>query len=916
MKIKQKVGLIVLITVLVIAGLFVLRSYFGNKLGVFADLLTDEKIILAKTVAAGDFDNASLTNLTKVGTTLQIQGQGSNQVCGNYPGTVSLSGMPDTTNFNLSLTPVTSSTYEVTNFVDNYYIGNELKTQSGGGTYPLKPNGDDINIDNPGFSVTRGPGWVQVQLDKPAQVDAYVNRNAVEGSITFPTGISLNADSIYYQVGGDGPVGADNGSHDLSSTNDEVTLVTAERKVSFFLATAINKDTFIIKYCFNAESAFEGTVSGQVDLGAEKPISSLRVATTNFLSPRDEVIINTQISKNGTDWVTGQEVSGLRYNFQGETPRDSYCYRYIKYTIKLKTSSTDPSTAVALNGLDIYGGDTCGTESGTPGGTQCSNGIDDDGDGKIDALVETGDNDRFTFSDAWQIRSFVNSFSEYIDIPESGNNAGALRADDATALKICNLKGYATAENYTNGSYNTCGDNSIAYWDPTINDFKLVNACQFNSYISTLTCFNSSPACRDGIDNNGDGKIDYPNDPGCASANDTSETQNDPSCSGPSDDSEAEQCNNTLDDDSDGLIDVADPGCWTDRNDPNSYDMTDDNEGDATSECQDGIDNDGNELIDYPNDPNCSSALDDSEQPSTPGVVYLPGCANGIDDDGDGLVDFPADKGCESIIDDDESETKKVCKVNDTTNINFTLSEFSQKIAGTSSGSLVAGDGTAYKYGDTINLVTNGETIIDNSISSKSSPSYIKRGPGYVYLLFKNGSDSSALVASGKLIFSGVKITKAINSSITLVGSSTFFIGSPFEKQGDGVIDAATNNDEFSINEAGTEFTFGSAIGNGSDAVYIYYDYVPTADGGCQCQDGIDNDNNGLIDYPNDPGCSTVEDNEEKTNLAVLASQPASILPSLISSGPGFWILVAIILLISGISIYVIIKRDKNKAVK
>ncbi|MGH2950738.1 MAG: hypothetical protein ACRDKX_01685 [Solirubrobacterales bacterium] len=29
------------------------------------------------------------------------------------------------------------------------------------------------------------------------------------------------------------------------------------------------------------------------------------------------------------------------------------------------------------------------------------------------------------------------------------------------------------------------------------------------------------------------------------------------------------------------------------------------------------------------------------------------------------------------------------------------------------------------------------------------------------------------------------------------------------------------------------------------------------------CSDGIDNDGNGLIDFPADPGCSSPEDNDE-----------------------------------------------------
>lgn len=919
MKIKQKIGLIVLATAVVITGLFVLRSYFGEKLGIFADVLSNEKIIMTKTVAAGDFTATTLSKLIRAGDTLQIQGQGSNQICGNYPGSVSLAGLPDSTNFNLSLSNVASSEYQVTNFVDNYHIGNEHKTQAGGGDFPLKPSGDNINTDNPGFSVDRGPGWIQIELDKPPTPGANV-RNAVEGSIIFPAGVTLNANSIYYQTGGDGPVGANNGTHDLSSINDEVTLLVGERKVNFFLATAVNKDVFTINYCFTPESAFEGSVSGQVDLGALKPISSFRVITANFIAPRDEVMITTQISKDGISWLAGLETSGLRYNFQGETPRDSYCYRYIKYTIKLKTSATDPATAVALSGFNIYGGDICGAESGTSSGTQCSNGIDDDGDGKTDALVETGNNDRYTFPDFYQIRSFINSFSQYIDIPES-SNAGALRADNTTALKICNLKGYATAESYTKRGFTSCGDNSIAYWDPAINNFKLINACQSNSFMMTLTCFNSLAACRDGVDNNGDGKIDYPNDPGCTSANDTSELQNDPSCSGPDDNTEAEQCANGIDDDNDGLTDRADPGCWTDQKNPESYNPVGDNEASATSECQDGVDNNNNELIDYPADLGCTSRLDYSEQPSTPEVVYLPGCANGIDDDSDGLIDYPSDRGCESQIDDSEKEPAKVCRAGDATNINFGLSDFVTKLGGASAGNtLIAGDGTTYKSGDKVNLVNGGEAVIDSTLSDKASPVYIKRGPGYVYLLFKNNSDSSALVASGKLVFSGAKITKAINGSTTLASSSPFFIGSPFEKQGDTVFDAVTNNDEFAINESGTEFTFGSMVGAGSDSVYIYYDYTYTLAGGCQCQDGIDNDNNGLIDYPADPSCSALHDNEEKTTLSKaivdLVSSPAKALPALISSGPGFWVLIIIVLLISGTSSYLIIKKDLRKSKK
>ncbi len=65
-------------------------------------------------------------------------------------------------------------------------------------------------------------------------------------------------------------------------------------------------------------------------------------------------------------------------------------------------------------------------------------------------------------------------------------------------------------------------------------------------------------------------------------------------------------------------------------------------------ECSDGLDNDGDGFIDYPNDPGCDSAIDDSEE-----EIYQ--CSDGLDNDGDGFIDFPDDIGCGSLTDDDET---------------------------------------------------------------------------------------------------------------------------------------------------------------------------------------------------------------------------------------------------------------------
>ncbi len=73
-------------------------------------------------------------------------------------------------------------------------------------------------------------------------------------------------------------------------------------------------------------------------------------------------------------------------------------------------------------------------------------------------------------------------------------------------------------------------------------------------------------------------------------------------------------CNNKKDDDADGKIDYpADPGCTS---------LTDNDETDApppppNPACSDGLDNDNDTKIDYPNDPGCTSATDTDETDPT-----------------------------------------------------------------------------------------------------------------------------------------------------------------------------------------------------------------------------------------------------------------------------------------------------------
>ena len=167
--------------------------------------------------------------------------------------------------------------------------------------------------------------------------------------------------------------------------------------------------------------------------------------------------------------------------------------------------------------------------------------------------------------------------------------------------------------------------------------------------------------CSDGLDNDNDGEIDWPTDNGCAHPNDNTEFfgqcddgvendmppdgqidfPNDLGCTGPTDGSEANpQCIDGISNDADGLIDFpADPGCQS---------ANSNNEAPA---CDDDIDNDLDGPIDFPADVGCAAAYSTTEAPQ---------CSDGVNNDAfsDALIDFPNDPGCTSPSDTTEFETQ------------------------------------------------------------------------------------------------------------------------------------------------------------------------------------------------------------------------------------------------------------------
>ncbi len=199
-------------------------------------------------------------------------------------------------------------------------------------------------------------------------------------------------------------------------------------------------------------------------------------------------------------------------------------------------------------------------------------------------------------------------------------------------------------------------------------EVRIYNKTLSDSEVTTLFNCNPVPQCADGLDNDNDGKIDYPNDKSCSSLTDNDETF-------------PQQCSDLFDNDGDGFKDSADPGCFygdteTTNNlicdngidetndadiladfrlingDPGCVSLGDPSE--INGECDDKIDNDGDTKIDYgtatTNDQQCSSYSDSSESNHPESCISDSSCTSDeyCSDEGVCLPDNCATKACPS----------------------------------------------------------------------------------------------------------------------------------------------------------------------------------------------------------------------------------------------------------------------------
>ena len=273
---------------------------------------------------------------------------------------------------------------------------------------------------------------------------------------------------------------------------------------------------------------------------------------------------------------------------------------------------------------------------------QCSDGIDNDGDGKTDFPADLGCTD-------------PNDNTEQPD-PICGN-AVLERGEQCDDGNLINGDGCSSLCRITPPFPPLCG-NGVVNQGETCDDGNRVNgdgcsvSCQTEQTPITV-CGNSilerNEACDDGnlingdgcsqfcdvtfqcsdlVDNDADGKIDFPNDLGCTGPNDNTESPDPQSVCGNGAIEQGETCDDGNLINGDGCsstcqIETAQAVCG--NNILETPEQCDDGNlinGDGCSsaclttvQCSDGVDNDGDTKIDFPNDPGCSSSTDNSEAP-------------------------------------------------------------------------------------------------------------------------------------------------------------------------------------------------------------------------------------------------------------------------------------------------------------
>lgn len=360
----------------------------------------------------------------------------------------------------------------------------------------------------------------------------------------------------------------------------------------------------------------------------------------------------------------------------------------------------------------------------------------------------------------------------------------------------------------------------------------LVTACASAALLGSCANGDSGiPQCEDGIDNDSDGFTDAA-DPACQ-AGAAKESQDPPHA-----------CEDGLDNDADGLTDFPD--------DPNCTDAKDQDEfGPLQPQCMDERDNDGDGKTDYPEDPGCLVPNQNSELDDCPDGPNCPECGDGIDNDFDGVGDYGAtgDPGCSAASDQTEFNLDaNACG----TGVSVTLLPASMTVNGmipvanSQQTGACGGAGAEVAY---VVMVPRPSTLVATTTGTTDTVLYLRRNCAMVATeLACNDNNPDVTPAT---VGSKISISVQPGSYYLVVDGKGLATSGPF------TLDVRLFVGEGEMCTGPAECAPGNICRT-----------VPGAPNmTCEkpvCTDGRDDDMDGKTDFPADPGCTAPDDGTEE----------------------------------------------------
>jgi len=366
----------VLVTLLVLGGLVLLRSYLlSNYIG--ADTLAGA-IIRQKSVASGGFNQDTLTGdavvngayniRLKPATSLQCPAPilkaaaiaaspvptavGSSSVTPPTPSPVastSPTAFSCPTMSNITVKPTLTGGTAAAQSTKFYRGTAATPTDSGTAISFSSKDANVATVTAPGLKVGTHPeaGYLQVAFSgQPAST-------FVEGTLEF-TGAYLTNASIVKSTNG------------VLETADTVSVDNQSNKISFRLSStgASDVDNFLVYFCCGTRVSATGTVEGKIELAKPySPYSFLMNFAGTAATPNQtctQTDIKIQRSADGVNFTTGSKSNISLWEFTDQSP-----IKAIKYVLTLKSCNTLDSPKLA--NIQLRG--ALATASATPSAT-------------------------------------------------------------------------------------------------------------------------------------------------------------------------------------------------------------------------------------------------------------------------------------------------------------------------------------------------------------------------------------------------------------------------------------------------------------------------------------------------------------------------------------------------------------------